>query len=82
MGLRLYAGAVRHQQVHHCVAVDVDSWGRHHVAEGHGGAGRPASRNSAGGTPLAPSTVGAHVALQLGGGLAVHPAQLAHKNTT
>lgn len=31
---------------------------------------------------MAPSTVGAHVALQLGGGLAVHPAQLAHKDTT
>lgn len=79
MGLRRRdARAVRDQQVHHRVAGDVDGGRRHHVAERAGAAGDHVGGDGAG-RGLAVG-VGAHVALQLGGRLAVDAAQVADED--
>ena len=71
------ARTVCDQQVHHCITGDVDSGRRHHAAQRDGAAGRCAGGDGAG---LA-GAVSAHVALELGGCLAVHATQVAHQDT-
>lgn len=78
MGLGCDAGAVCDQQVHHIVASDINRGGRHHIAKGDRGAGPPTRRDRARCTLAA--VVGAHMALELGGSLAVDPAQLTHQD--
>lgn len=73
------AGAVRDQQVHHRVAGHVHGRRRHHAAEGHGAGGGHAGVDRAGHHGLA-TRVGAHVALQLRGRLAVDAAQVADEH--
>lgn len=76
MGLwRCDARAVCDQQVHHRVTGDVNGGGGHHVAEGDRAAGHHVGGDGARGA-LA-GVVGAHVALELGGRLAVDATQLA-----
>lgn len=80
MGLRHGdAGAVRDQQVHHRVAGHVHGRRRHHAAEGHGAGGGHAGVDRADHHRLA-ARVGAHVALQLRGRLAVDAAQVADEH--
>lgn len=75
---RCDAGAVRDQQVHHRVARHVHGGRRPHVAEGDGAAGRHLGGDGAGGGLAV--AVGAHVALQLRGRLAVDAAQVADQD--
>lgn len=74
------AGAVRDQQVHHRVAGHVHGRRRHHAAEGHGAGGGHAGVDRAGHHGGLAARVGAHVALQLRGRLAVDAAQVADEH--
>lgn len=76
VGLRCCdARAVCDEQVHHCVASDIDSRCCHHVAKGDRAAGSHIRGDGARGTLVV--RMGAHVPLELGGCLAVDATQVA-----
>lgn len=68
------ARAVRDEQVHHRVASDIHGRRRHHVAKGDGAAGSHVRGDGARG---ALAVMGAHVALELDGRLAMDAAKVA-----
>lgn len=75
---RCDARAVCDEQVHHGVTGDVDGGRRHHVAEGDGATGSHIGGDGARGTLAV--CMGAHMALELGGRLAVDAAQVADEH--
>ena len=76
------AGAIGHQQVHHCVAADEHGGRGGHAAQGHG-ASCCSIRTAADRHWFAHGrVVGAHVALQLRGGFAMDAAELTDQNAS